>query len=162
MSVERLLKETFGSWKDEEYYPGSRQRRRESKEARQARLTSERIEAKANESWDARPWRKRVKLKDGREAYLELFPIGALAKALHRDSVTVRAWIRKGWLPHAGFQTKPLAGTRGDAGRRLWTHAQIEGIARIAEEEGLLSDNPPRIQRTRFTEKVMSAWKEWL
>ena len=145
----------------DEYYPGSRRKRRESRQARQERLIVERAEAKENESWDARPWKKHVKFKDGREADVELFPIGALAKSLHRDSVTVRAWIRKGWLPHAMFQTKPLAGTRGDAGRRLWSRAQIEGIAQIAKEEGLLNENPPRIQRTKFTQRVMAAWKEW-
>ena len=93
---------------------------------------------------------------------MDLFFIGALAKALNRDSVTMRAWIRKGWLPGAMYQTRPVEGSRGDAGRRLWTRAQIEGIAQIAKEEGLLNDNPPRIQRTKFTRRVMAAWKEWL
>jgi hypothetical protein len=145
----------------DEYYPGSKQRRRESIEMRHEREAEERAEAKDNEAWDARPWLKHFKL-NGHELELEMFPIGSLAKALRRDSVTVRAWIRKGWLPKAQFQTKAVVGSRGNAGRRLWTRAQIEGIVRIAEEEGLLSDNPPRIQRTRFTQRVMAAWKGWL
>lgn len=146
----------------DEYYPGSKQKRRESQQMRRERVAEERAEAKDRESWDARPWRKHVRFSDGREVDLEMFPIGSLAKALHRDSVTLRAWIRKGWLPKAKYQTQPLVGTRGNAGRRLWSRAQIEGIMTIAKEEGLLNENPPRIQRTRFTERVMAAWKEWL
>jgi hypothetical protein len=145
----------------DEYYPGSKQRRRESRETRRERKAAEQAEAKDKEAWDARPWVKHFKLS-GRDVELEMFPIGSLAKALHRDSVTLRAWIRKGWLPKAQFQTKPVPGTRGDAGRRLWTRAQIEGITRIAKEEGLLKEHPPRIQQTKFTERVMAEWKDWL
>lgn len=149
----------------DEYYPGSRRKRRESQEMKKGRLAEERAEAKANEDWDAHPWKNKpihVKMTDGREADLEMFPIGSLAKALKRDSVTIRAWIRKGWLPRAKYQTPGLVGTPGDAGRRLWSRAQIEGIVKIAKEEGLLSDTPPRLQRTKFTQRVMAAWKEWL
>ena len=146
----------------DEYYPGSKRKRRESTESRQERVAVEKAEAKDKESWDARPWRKHVRFSNGREVDLEMFPIGSLAKALHRDSVTVRAWIRKGWLPKAKYLTPPVAGTRGNAGRRLWSRAQIEGIAHIAEEEGLLHENPPRIQRTKFTERVIAEWKGWL
>lgn len=144
----------------DEYYPGSKQKRRESTQMRRERLAVERAEAKDKEGWDARPWIKHFRL-NGREIELEMFPIGALAKAMHRDSVTMRAWIRKGWLPRAKYQTPPLPGTRGDASRRLWTRAQIEGIVAIATEEGLLKEHPPRIQQTRFTERVVAAWKEW-
>jgi hypothetical protein len=146
----------------DEYYPGSRRKRRESREARQERLTLERAEAKADGSWDARPWRRHVRFPDGREVDLELFPTGSPAKALQRDSGTIRRWIRKGWLPNARYKTPAVTGSRGDAGRRLWSRAQIEGISRIAEEEGLLTETPARIQRTNFTRRVIAGWKEWL
>jgi hypothetical protein len=153
--------QAFGGLQDE-YYPGSKRKRRESPHVRRERVKEERVQAKADESWDARPWSKHVKFRDGREADIEMFPTGSLAKALRRDSVTVRAWIRKGWLPKSKYQTPPLAGTRGDAGRRLWSRTQIEGIARIAQEEGLLNERPPRVQHTKFTQRVMAAWKEWM
>ena len=158
------LWDKFAEEMQDEYYPGSKQKRRESNEARQERETTERAEAKENEDWDAHPWRKHVKFPSGEHKELELFPVGALAKALHRDSVTIRAWIRKGWLPEARYKTPGMAGTRGNAGRRLWSRAQIEGIVNIAREEGLLNDSPkpPRIVTTRFTERVMASWKEWL
>lgn len=146
----------------DEFYPGSKRRRRESTQARRERLVVERAEARDNESWDARPQRKHVTFADGREADLDMFPVGALAKALQRDSVTIRAWIRKGWLPKAKYRTQPVVGSRGDAGRRLWSRAQVEGIVRIAREEGLLNRNPPRIQRTMFTQRVVAEWRQWL
>lgn len=149
--------EAFQSLADE-HYPGSKRKRRESIPMRRSRLRAEREEVRANESWDARPWLKH--LPDGRE--VEMFPIGALAKALQRNSVTIRRWIRLGLLPRASYQTRPLAGTRGDAGRRLFTRRQIEGIAQVAKEEGLLGDNPPRMQNTRFTQRVVAHWREWL
>jgi|SRR5215831_18925971 len=140
----------------DEYYPGSKQRRRESRQQRHERRVVERREERDAASWDVKPkevWYKGVKY--------EMFPIGALAKALGRDSVTLRAWIRKGWLPRHQFQTGQVYGSRGDAARRLWTRAQIEGIAQIAKEEGLLEERPPRIQSTHFTERVFAAWKTW-
>jgi len=141
----------------DEYYPGSKRKRRESQEMRQERLVEERRVAREDESWDAHPVEVWVK-----GAKYEMFRVGALAKALGRDSVTIRAWMRKGWLPRNSFQTSPVVGSRGDAGRRLWTRRQIEGIAQIAKEEGLLGEKPPRPVDTNFTRRVVAAWRSWL
>lgn len=151
------LLETFGELEDE-FYPHSKQRRRESVEARRARMTSEKKAARAGENWDARPkkWTHPVTHQT-----LELFPIGALAKALGRRSVTIRSWIDKGWIPKAGYVTKPVRNTRGNAGRRLWNRKQIEGMQKIATEEGLLDENPPLMTNTRFTERVIASWRDW-
>lgn len=141
---------------EDEYYPGSRQRRRESQTARRQRVATERQVAKEEESWDTRP--KEVYLQGVR---YDMFPIGALSKALGRRPVTIRSWIDKGWIPKARFKTPDIVGTRGNAGRRLWTRAQIEGIVRIAREEGLLDQKPPLIQSTKFSERVFSEFKSW-
>jgi hypothetical protein len=77
-----------------------------------------------------------------------------LAEALHRRPITIRTWIRKHWLPEAWHRTEPIPRTRGDAGRRLWTAEQINAIVAIAQDEGLLGDHPPRIQSTRFVQRV--------
>ena len=149
------LLRAFGPLQDE-YYPGSKQKRRESKQMRHSRKVEERRQERDDEGWDARPIKKTVK-----GIPIEVFPIGSLGKALGRDSVTLRAWIRKGWLPRNSFQSPPVYGSRGDAGRRLWTRTQIEGIVQIAREEGLLEAHPPRVQATNFTRRVMEAWKIW-
>jgi hypothetical protein len=141
----------------DEFYPGSKQKRRESPQMRHERQVEERRVAREDEPWDAHP----LKIPYQGRVY-EMFRIGSLAKALGRDSVTIRAWIRKGWLPRNSFQTPPVVGTRGNAGRRLWTRAQIEGIAQIAREEGLLNERPPRPVDTNFTRRVVAAWRTWL
>jgi hypothetical protein len=141
----------------DEYYPGSKLKRRESIQMRHERTVAERKQEKADEPWDARP--TKVWLQ-GRE--YEMFFIGSLAKALGKDAITIRAWMRKGWLPRNSFQTRPIHGTLGDAGRKLWTRRQIEGIVAIAKEEGLLDDKPPQLTRTNFTRRVVADWKGWL
>lgn len=141
---------------EDEYYPGSKLKRRESRQQKHERAVAARREVRESEDWDARPKRVTVRGID-----MDMWPIGALGKALGRDPVTIRTWIRKGWLPKNGFQTQPVVGSRGDAGRRLWTRIQIEGIVRIAREEGLLEEHPPRIQTTNFTRRVIEAWKTW-
>jgi hypothetical protein len=158
-SYEHELMAGFGTLQDE-FYPGSKQKRRESQEMKHDRLVEERRQAREDEGWDAHPIKD--KIHPVTKQPMELFTVGALAKALQRNSVTMRTWIRKGWLPRAMFQTKPVYGSRGDAGRRLWTRAQIEGIVAIAREEGLLGEKPPRIQTTNFTHRVTAAWKNWL
>jgi hypothetical protein len=145
----------FGKQQDE-YYPGSKRKRRESQEVRHERLVEERRVAREDEPWDAHP----LEVYIGGARY-EMFRVGALAKALGRESVTIRAWMRKGWLPRNSYQTKARVGTRGDAGLRLWTRAQIEGITKIAQEEGLLDENPPRLVETNFTARVIAAWMSW-
>jgi hypothetical protein len=149
------LQELFAPLQDE-YYPGSKRLRRESKQSRHARLVEEKRQTREEEPWDAHPvevWINGV--------HYEMFHIGALAKALGRESNTIRAWMRKGWLPHSAYQTPPVVGSRGDAGRRLWTRAQIEGIMIIALEEGLLGAKPPRLVETNFTQRVVASWRSW-
>lgn len=160
MSASHILDDferLFGKQQDE-FYPGSKRKRRESPEARQERKVAERRQARQDESWDAHP----VEVWIGATRY-EMFRIGALAKALNRDSNTIRAWIRKGWLPRNSYQTPPVVGSRGDAGRRLFTRAQIEGIVAIAKEEGLMEwrDRPPKPVDTNFTRRVITAWRSW-
>lgn len=157
-TYETELMAAFAPLQDE-YYPGSKQKRRESKEMRHERMVEERRVAREDEEWDARPITG--KIHPVTKQPMELFTVGALGKALRRDAVTMRAWIRKGWLPRASFQTKPVYGSRGNAGRRLWTRTQIEGILQIAREENLMQEHPPRIQQTNFTARVTAAWKNW-
>jgi hypothetical protein len=93
---------------------------------------------------------------------MEFFHIGALAKALGRRPVTIRSWITKAWIPKARYRTNDVVGSRGNAGRRLWNRKMIEGMQRIAREEGLLDPRPPPITETRFTERIISEYRSWL
>jgi hypothetical protein len=150
----------FGGMQDERY-PGSKKLRRESRPARVARLSEERRVQRDSEGWDAHPLSRHITLKNGQEYEGDFFFIGALAKALGRRPNTIRSWITKGWLPKAMFVTSSVIGSRGNAGRRLWTRRQIENIARIAEEEGLIGKWHPDVRSTNFVTRVFAAYKDW-
>ncbi len=128
-----------------ENYPGSKQKRRA-------------VAAPAAPSpEDAGRWDARPTYIEGRGGVKhEFFAIGALALALGRRPVTIRKWIENGVLPKARFVTDSVMPSRGS--RRLWTRTQIEGIARIAREEGLI-DTSRHVGGTEFTVRVKELWR---
>jgi len=127
-----------------EYYPGSRH------PIVTGPQTAERVNDPAK--WDARP---RVLKIGGVER--EFFTIGHLAKALNRKPVTIRGWERDGVIPKSTFR-KPSEDPRGT--RRLYTRAQVEGILRIADEEGLMRGDYRPISDTDFTRRVIALFRE--
>lgn len=119
-------------------YPGSKQLRRAvAAPAAPARPDSD--------AWDAKPVIKTV-----RGQQVELFTVGQLGAALGRAAVTMRLWERNGVIPKARMR---LAPKNGIGGRRYYTRPQVEGIRRIAQEEGLL-DPQARLTKT-FTDRVV-------
>lgn len=127
---------------EEEFYPGSKRRRREKTEPK--RMDSAGIYG--DHPWDHRPLRLMV---DGVEH--EFFTIGALAQALNRRPVTIRSWEAKGVMPKARFRDR--------RSRRVYSRRQVEGLIQIAKEEGVLDFDvrPDRIP-VSFTEKVTKLW----
>ena len=117
-------------------YPGSKQLRRA--------VAPQPAPAVDDRAWD-RPVKKVVR---GQE--VELFTIGQLGQALGRAAVTLRLWERNGIIPKARMR---LAPKNGIGGRRYYTRAQVEGIAQIAQEEGLLKPQA-RLSKT-FTERCV-------
>lgn len=91
----------------------------------------------------------------------ELFPLGAVARALNRKPVTVRKWESEGVIPRSPFMM-PSHDPRGR--RRLYTRDQIESLRTVALEEGVLEPNAngkwKAIDSTRFREKALEAWKK--
>lgn len=89
---------------------------------------------------------------------VEFYTVGQLAMALGgRKAVTIRLWEREGTLPKSRF-AKPSDDPRGR--RRLYTRAQVEGLVRIAQEEGMFSTHSKPIKQTRFTERAIMLFKE--
>lgn len=125
-----------------EFYPGT------TKQI----TVNKRRKAKDLSTWDAKPQVFKVAGVDR-----EFFTIGNLAQALGRRPVTVRAWESKGVIPKATFR-RPSEDPRGT--RRLYTREQIEGIVRIAEEEGLLKGDNRSITQTDFSRRVIALFKE--
>lgn len=91
---------------------------------------------------------------------VEFWRIGTLARALNRSAVTIRMWEREGILPPSGW-TSPGRDRDPRGKRRLWTRRQIEGVWRIARDEGILYPGPHvSILNTRFTERVTAMFAE--
>lgn len=91
---------------------------------------------------------------------VEFFSIGQLAAALNRQPVTIRAWENEGVLPTSGW-TKPGRDRDPRGRRRLWTRPQVEGIWRIARDEGVLEPGPRiNILKTQFTTRVRALFEE--
>lgn len=84
----------------------------------------------------------------------EFFTIGHLAKALGYSVQSIRAWENGLLLPKSRYRTpNPRLANQPEVlqkGRRLWTREQIEGILRIASEEGVILNKKPPTQRFAF------------
>lgn len=136
---------------DDDRYPGSRHVRRAV------------IEEQAAPKADEPDWERLAQTYTINGRSTQLFPIGALAEALHRSPTTLRAWERKGFLPETSFRA------RGGKSPRLYTREQIEGLVTLARQEGLLDRAPARdgtigkgkrtIERTRFAERAHLLFK---
>lgn len=123
----------------ERFYPGSKQVRRALVE-----VSDEPAPETSTSRWDRNPQTHYI---NGRP--MELFTIGALAEALNRRPVTLRAWEAKGYLPKATFRS------RGEKSKRLYMREQIEGLVALATEEGLIDPVKGRaIEKTRFPQRA--------
>lgn len=128
-----------------EFYPGS------TKEI----VRKPRKAARDLDGWDSDELTRRVLKVQGEDR--EFFTVGALAKALGRRPVTIRAWERKGVIPKPTFR-RPGATPEGN--RRLYTREQISGMVRIATEEGLMRGENRGITSTDFTARVLNLFRE--
>lgn len=109
--------------------------------------------------WADKPLKYKVNGKDQ-----EFFSIGHLANALGYSVQSIRAWEQNNLLPRSPFRAPtPRRANQPEQvvkGRRLWTREQIEGILRIAQEEGVLLN---RKQPTpAFARKVAILFQELL
>lgn len=138
-------KRTINQWQEqlaalEQYFPGSK-----------TPLLADRVRELQKEvidKWDDKPHRFSV---NGVEQ--DFFTIGQVAMALgNRSANTLRAWEKDGTIP----KTRYMKNSHDPRGRRrMYSRAMVEGMIRIAEEEGVLFPNKGiRISDTKFTERV--------
>jgi hypothetical protein len=132
----------------QEFYPGSSKPiiRHPNRPAFRSVTASRYV---ADEEWDKNPKPKTYKV-NGKET--QFFGVGNLAKALGRQPVTIRSWEREGVIPKATFQF-PSEDPRGR--RRLYTREQVEGMTKIASEEGLMDGSKAHINKTQFKPRVV-------
>jgi hypothetical protein len=135
----------------DEYYPGSKRKRRATEQ--------EAPKVKETKTWDSRPYVKTM--PNGVD--MELFTLGSLADALGRPVITVRDWVRKGYLPTAPYRLPTVSNKNGDPhqGRRLYSRAMIESVVEIFGQAGLL--NGSRVEwsdHKQVTEDIATVWNK--
>ena len=143
--------EILEAFKDLEYVPGSKSKRREPDPK-----VSRRVRGESN-GWDSNPIKKTL---GGQET--EVFTIGALALALEKQIVTIRLWERKGYIPRAPYRlrSKTLKGQK-TGGNRVYTRALIEAAIDEFSKRGLLgSARVEWSQHEDLTEALVTRWKE--
>lgn len=110
------------------YYPGSKRKRKP--------IVAKKPEIEPSYTWDSKSFVKT--LPNGRD--LEMFTIGALALALGRPVITIRAWLKEGYLPASPYRLPTKKNIRGEdqAGRRLYSRAMVEKVVELFTKAGLL------------------------
>jgi hypothetical protein len=126
----------------EDYYPGSKKKRKA--------VTG----AETKGGWDSIPkLTLEVRGKD-----VEFYTLGVLAEMLDRLPQTVRKWERQGYLPVSKYRTP---GRTKNGQKRIYTRLMIEGIVKIAREEGVLGNASSRkVGNTKFSERVEALFNE--
>lgn len=112
----------------DDYYPGSKRKRKVKVEPKK--------EVEPDSSWDSHP--RITTLPNGTD--IELFTIGALAAALGRPVITIRAWLKEGYLPAAPYRLPAKKNINGEdhQGRRLYSRAMVEKVVELFAKAGLL------------------------
>ena len=141
--IDRLFEEL------DTYYPGSKRKRKEKVIK----------EPDPDFAWDAKPIKK--KLPNGNE--VELFSIGALAGALGRPIITVRTWIKEGYLPASPYRLPAKKDKNGEdhQGRRLYSRAMVERTVSLFHSAGLL--HTKRVEwslHRQLSNEIAEAWNQ--
>jgi len=136
----------------ESFYPGSKRKRRSTAEPK-SRAPKDLL------AWDARPYKK--PLPNGKE--IELFTVGALAKALDRPFSSLKVWNENGYLPTSPYRLPTVKNARGEnqKGRRLYSREMIEKTIEIFTRHGLIGI--PRIEWSKLREvslEIAASWSE--
>jgi len=133
------------------YYPGSK-RKRKTPEPKKPEIT-------LDAGWDSKPYKKT--LPNGKD--VEMFTIGALAGALGRPVITIRAWIKEGYLPASPYRLPTKKDVNGEdhQGRRLYSRAMVESVIKLFESAGLLYVK--RIEwslHRQLSNEIAEAWSQ--
>ena len=123
-----------------DHYPGSKKKRRA-------------VTGETGDPWDRKPY---VELTV-KGVPRRLYSLGVLAEALNRKPPAIRKWERLGYIPESRYRF-PGRGQHGQ--RRLYTREQIEGLVKIATEEGVLGESNRNVSATDFPARAATLFKE--
>lgn len=133
------------------YYPGSKRKRKP--------IVVKEPEVTPDSSWDSKPYKKT--LPNGRD--LEMFTIGALAAAVGRPVITIRSWIKQGYLPNSPYRLPSTKDINGEdhAGRRLYSRAMVEALIDIFTKAGFMDSK--RIEwsmHQQLPQEIAEVWSQ--
>ena len=119
-----FIESTFASL--DNFYPGSKRKRREDVKPQKVQV-----------EWDSKPVVKT--LPNGTS--VEMFTLGALANALGRPIITLRAWMGEGYLPTSPYRLASTVDKNGKEvqGKRLYTRPMIEVTVELFNKAGVLT-----------------------
>jgi len=146
---EDFIESTFADL--DTFYPGSKRKRKP--------VVVKAPEVEPDFMWDSKPIKRT--LPNGSD--LEMFTIGALAAALGRPVITIRAWIKEGYLPAAPYRLPSTKNVNGKEhqGRRLYSRAMVEKTIELFHSAGLL--HVKRIEwslHRQLSIEIAEAWSE--
>lgn len=128
----------------EEFYPGSRHKRRPEPEV----------------VLEGDPWRENYTVKTIGGQDRRFYPIGALASALDVSVETIRHWVKKGYIPNAPYRlSTSIVHGQKYAGRRLYTEAMIDAAVSAFAKRGLLDAN--RIEWKNHHDLTIELHEKW-
>jgi hypothetical protein len=132
------------------YYPGSKRKRREEKPKTKRKPKDE-------SDWTTTAVFR--KLPSG-ELH-EFYQVGALAQALGRPLVTIRYWIKEGYIPQAPYRLSDKETKNGETqrGRRLYSRSQIEKAVELFGKAGLLDKTRIQWPNQQLTNALAEAWE---
>lgn len=90
----------------------------------------------------------------------EFYTVGEVARALHRQPVTLRMWEQRGWLPKVKYRTPPPAGEqipgKTPKGRRLYSKDQLVFLVEAVQRFHL--DDQRKANWVGFRQHIRANW----
>ena len=142
-----IIENLFGEV--ENLYPGSKRKRRSR--------APEPVVATTGDGWDAKPVKKNVNVNGN---LIDFYGIGAVATAVGRPIVTVRAWISNGYLPPSTYRLPSTKAKNGkeQKGYRLYSRRQIEVLVELLSKAGLFDKKRLQWPNQQLTSAIAEAW----
>ena len=145
--MEDFIDKTFAEL--DAFYPNSKRKRRAVAEPK----------VKEIKPWDSRKFVKT--LPNGKDA--DFYTIGSLSVALNRPIITLRTWIKQGYIPTSPYRLPAKSDKNGEQrlGRRLYTHRMIEVVVEIFAKQGILdTDRVEWSKHRNLGSEISEAWSK--
>ena len=131
---------------DEDYYPGSRRKRRDKE---------------PDLVFEPQDWHDDYTIKTVKGVDTRLYPVGALATALGVSVSSIRRWSVLGRMPAAPYRLESTMVVNGQrvAGRRYYSKEMIDAVVEVFTAHGVLGRQ--RIEWTEHPDIPIEIYEKW-